>query len=106
MTESSANSGAESTYRKRAIPGPVKVAVIRRYGAKPGGTTQAACYRCGNPGLIWWTLTFTGKIGCHITLRGLEFDHIYPEFRGGESIPENLDLACLPCNRGKRDKVI
>jgi 5-methylcytosine-specific restriction endonuclease McrA len=36
---------------------------------------------------------------------GLEFDHIYPESKGGTSDPENLTLACRPCNRAKKDKV-
>jgi 5-methylcytosine-specific restriction endonuclease McrA len=94
-----------SGYKKRAIPGPSKVAVARRFGALPGQTTPAHCVYCGADGEIWWPLTYTGKVGCHMVTTGLEFDHIYPESKGGTSDPENLTLACRPCNRAKKDKV-
>lgn len=34
----------------------------------------------------------------------LEYDHVLPVSRGGETIVENLVLACRPCNRSKADK--
>jgi 5-methylcytosine-specific restriction endonuclease McrA len=94
-----------SRFKKRAIPGPSKIAVARRFGAVPGQTTSASCVYCGFDGEIWWPLTYTGKVGSHMVTSGLEFDHIYPESKGGTSDPENLTLACRPCNRAKKDKV-
>lgn len=93
------------TYKKRAIPGPSKIAVALRFGAIPGETTPANCFYCGRSGEIWWPLTYTGKVGSHMVTTGLEFDHIHPESKGGSSGPENLTLACRPCNRAKKDKV-
>lgn len=93
-------------FIKTAIPGETKKAVVRRAGATPGGTTVATCHYCGAVGEIWWPLTYTGRIGSHIVLDGLEFDHVYPESKGGASTPDNIVLACRPCNRGKRDKVL
>jgi len=92
-------------YKKRAIPGPVKVAVARRSGATPGQTTPATCHYCGFQGEIWWPLTYLNKVGAHMITKGLEFDHVYPEFRGGEATPDNIVLACRPCNRAKGAKV-
>jgi 5-methylcytosine-specific restriction endonuclease McrA len=97
--------GTKPFYKKKAIPGPSKVAVARRFGAIPGQTTPADCAYCGANGEIWWPLTYTGKVGSHMVTSGLEFDHVYPESRGGTSDPENLTLACRPCNRAKKDKV-
>lgn len=93
-------------YRKRAIPGPVKVAVIRAVGAIPGTTSPIVCVYCGAKGEVWWPFTYTGKVGSHMILKGFEFDHIHPEFHGGESTFENIAIACRPCNRAKRDKVL
>jgi len=100
-------SAVKSRYRKKAIPGRVKVAVVRRYGAQPGCDRHPAkCNYCGADGAIWWPFTYTGKVGAHVVLIDLEFDHVYPESKGGPSTPENLVLACRPCNRSKKDKVI
>lgn len=94
-------------YKKRAIPGWVKIAVAQRYGAVPGRSDNPGqCHYCGSPGSIWWPLTYTQKVGSHMVLTGLEFDHVFPEFHGGQSVPENIVLACRPCNRSKRDKVL
>lgn len=48
---------------------------------------------------------------CHICRRvvpdGLiSIDHIVPLSKGGEHVPENLALACLPCNVRKRDRAV
>lgn len=96
----------EFSYKKRAIPGPSKIAVARRLGAEPGGETIIACAYCGASGSLWWPLTYTGRVGSHMVATGFEFDHIYPESKGGTSDPENLTLACRPCNRAKKDKVL
>lgn len=93
-------------YKKKAIPGWVKVGVAMRAGARPGATTVAYCAYCPAVGTIWWPLTYTGKIGTHMVMDVLEFDHIYPEKLGGESHPDNMVPACRPCNRAKKDKVL
>lgn len=48
---------------------------------------------------------------CHICRRIvpeklISIDHIVPLSRGGEHVPENLALACLPCNVRKRDRAV
>lgn len=91
---------------KAAIPGWVKREVVLRLGATPGTTSPAACHYCGAAGDIWWPLTYTGRVGAHMVLTGLEFDHVYPESRGGATTPDNLVLACRPCNRAKGSKVL
>lgn len=34
------------------------------------------------------------------------FDHLYPRARGGSDDDHNIVLACVPCNRSKRDKTL
>jgi len=36
-----------------------------------------------------------------ITGYRMRVDHIIPEAKGGRTIPENLCLACVPCNEHK-----
>ena len=48
-------------------------------------------YQCANCGI-------TGN-----TREGFEVDHILSMNKGGESIPENLQILCINCNRKKRD---
>ena len=95
-----------AAYRKRAIPGPVKIAVAERAGATPGTTTPVVCFYCGRTGELWWPLTFTGKVGSHMVMTEFEFDHKFPESKGGLSVPSNIVIACRPCNRAKKDKVL
>ncbi len=35
---------------------------------------------------------------------GLEVDHIVPVAKGGKSVPSNLQVLCIKCNRSKHDK--
>ncbi len=42
---------------------------------------------------------------CSVRLKGkFHIDHIMPLARGGENLPRNLQLLCVPCNLSKRDK--
>lgn len=93
-------------FVKRAIPGSVKQVVVERAGATPGTTSPIECHYCGREGTIWWPLTYTGKVGSHMVMRGFEFDHVYPESKGGATTPENIVISCRPCNRSKKDKVL
>lgn len=93
-------------YKKKAIPGSVKIAVVSRIGAMPGGTSPVECFYCSAPGALWWPYTYTGKVGSHMVMTGFEFDHLYPEFLGGKSAPMNIVIACRACNRAKKDKVM
>ena len=94
-------------FRKAHIPGTVKAQVASRYGAVPGSTLEGVkCHYCPAVGSIWWPLTYTGKVGAHMVTTGLEFDHVIPESKGGATSAENMVLACRPCNRAKKDKVI
>ena len=93
-------------FKKAVIPGWVKRAVVERVGAIPGATTPATCHYCGWEGEVWWPLTYTGKVGAHMVTSPLEFDHVHPESKGGPTVPENIVLACRPCNRAKGSKVL
>lgn len=84
----------------------MKRAVVERVGAVPGSTTKAVCAYCGATGSIWWPLTYRNRVGAHMVLRGLEFDHVFPESKGGLTNAENIVLACRSCNRSKKDKVL
>jgi len=39
--------------------------------------------------------------GKHFELCEMEGDHVVPWSRGGKTVPENLQMLCLPCNRRK-----
>jgi 5-methylcytosine-specific restriction protein A len=39
--------------------------------------------------------------GDRCTVRADTVDHIVPHFRGGPSVPSNLQAACTPCHRQK-----
>jgi len=41
-----------------------------------------------------------------VTGAELEIDHIIPEARGGPTIEANLWLACVTCNKYKRDQTV
>lgn len=89
--------------RKTRIPDRVRVAVAERYGAKPGVECSAPCYHCGRPGLIYWYARKDGR-GAQRVRFGHELDHVIPESAGGLTVPDNLVLACRPCNRSKGTK--
>lgn len=93
-------------FIKRAIPAWVKRAVAARAGAVPGEYTDVTCHWCGAGGQVWWPRIRSGRPGGYVTLSGLEFDHVHPECDGGLSVPENIVLACRPCNRSKGHKVV
>jgi hypothetical protein len=41
---------------------------------------------------------------CAATEGPFEIDHVIPRIKGGEDILENVVVACLSCNRAKRDR--
>lgn len=63
--------------RKRYVPQELKHQVFRKY--------KGRCVRCGSP-------------------ENLEYDHIRPFSKGGETSLRNLQLLCSRCNRKKKDK--
>jgi hypothetical protein len=42
---------------------------------------------------------------CHVAGVRLEVDHIIPLSRGGEHTLDNMQTLCVPCNRGKSDRL-
>lgn len=92
-------------FKKKAIPGHVKIAVVRAAGAEPGGYSRIACSYCPATGELWWPLTYTGRVGSHMLMPGFEFDHVHPEFHGGPATAGNIVIACRPCNRRKGAKI-
>lgn len=49
---------------------------------------------------------FDACVYCASTDGPFEIDHVVPVSRGGSSDAGNLVLACRPCNRSKRDKLV
>lgn len=43
---------------------------------------------------------------CHDTEGPFHLDHIHPVSKGGSSAPENLTVACAPCNHSKGCKTL
>jgi 5-methylcytosine-specific restriction endonuclease McrA len=87
--------------RKLAIPNAVRRAVATKYGCPPGGEVDVDCYYCGVSSRIRWWPGRRGQAGCWVTFGRLELDHFQAESTGGAAVPENLVLACQPCNRSK-----
>ncbi len=90
-------------YRKRAVTADERRALAARYQCAPGGTVAAPCMYCGVFGRINWLLQPRGK--GWVQFEALEIEHKTPEFHGGQG-GENLDLACLPCNRAKGPRTL
>ena len=88
---------------KRAIPQTSRRAVALAAGAIPGATSPVSCTYCGAIGSAWWPNKLDGTPGAWVSLT-LEIDHVIPEHHGGPSTPDNLTLACRPCNRRKGAK--
>lgn len=86
---------------KRSMPESTRRAVALRAGAVPGETVGAPCHYCGTVGQIHWRRLFSGLPGSWVSFTGLELDHVLPVFHGGSGAPENVVLACGPCNRKK-----
>ena len=38
---------------------------------------------------------------CFFPTKDLTLDHLIPKSKGGSNLPENLWLACVPCNRSR-----
>lgn len=92
------------TYRRLAIPSESRRALASKYECAPGGQIEAKCYFCPSTGkVIWWNLS-SGKPSSWVSFSDLEIDHFKPEAEGGNSLPENLILACRSCNRRRKTK--
>lgn len=52
---------------------------------------------------LYWTTDRAKPEGQHAALQALEahYDHLLPHSRGGESVLENMVIACAPCNYGR-----
>lgn len=92
--------------KKRAIPSATRMAVAERHGVEPGGVGTAQCAYCDFVGNITWYRRRDGRPSTWVHFQYLELDHVYPESKGGGNGPDNIVLACRPCNRAKKDKVL
>lgn len=91
--------------RKQAIPQETRRAVALVHGGVPGETTKACCVYCETEGTINWPMLYSSnRPGAWVTFGNLELDHVHPEALGGSATPENITLACRPCNRSKGTK--
>lgn len=69
--------------RLRAAEGKFSAADVRALGAKQSGK----CFWCQSP------------------MEKYHIDHVIPLSRGGTNYPENIVLACAPCNLAKHSKM-
>lgn len=88
--------------KKQAISGPIRRSVCSRYGAALGRNVSVRCAYCDYTAEIVWNECAPSW---PVLSGSLEFDHIVPESRGGPTTPENLTLACKPCNQRKGTKL-
>ena len=86
-------------FKKRKVSDASRRAVARRYGGLPHQTVETRCHYCDVTGRIHWITP------SWVWFEGLEIDHVVPEYHGGEGTPDNLVLACRPCNRRKGTKI-
>lgn len=94
---------ARGHFKKKAITTQDRRNLATRYGGSPGARVVASCIYCGTKGAINWVLQQRGA--GWVQFIGLEIEHKHPEFSGGAG-GDNLDLACLPCNRSKGAKTL
>ena len=85
-------------------------AVIECYGRN--------CVFCGIPlihkniriaiGLVYPNTWGRGNLEQHAALQcmWMQFDHIIPHSRGGDSSAENLVVTCAPCNNGRGNRML
>jgi 5-methylcytosine-specific restriction endonuclease McrA len=59
-------------------------------------------YRCQYCGIK--TGTKHPELHRVLTVADLTLDHIFPQSRGGKTVPENLVTSCKPCNQLKADR--
>lgn len=95
---------SRESSRKVAIPNDVRRAVAEKYGCPAGEAADATCYYCGAAGKVHWFRLHNGRASTWIVFPGLELDHLECEHEGGETVAENIVLACRSCNRGKSTK--
>jgi hypothetical protein len=88
----------------RNFPEQVKREVASEYGCSPGRSVDVPCTWCEKIGTIHWPAT--DRVVGRVRLQGLEWDHFVAIARGGKSDRDNCSLACIRCNRRKKDKSI
>ena len=92
-------------FRKKAIPARSRKSVAYRHGCRPGEELLVQCHYCGAEGSIYWWKSNRKSGAGEVNFIGLTLDHVVPEFKGGDSTPSNLVLACAHCNKSKRIKI-
>lgn len=88
-------------FKKASISSRVRREVAIRYGATPGTFTRVECHYCEAKGSFYWHLRRDGRPSHWVSLSGLEYDHVIPEYHGGPTEADNIVVACRPCNRRK-----
>jgi 5-methylcytosine-specific restriction endonuclease McrA len=104
-----------SRVARRKITPAMRRQVARRYGLTDDGVEHNLwCAYCGAPGTMTWY-----PAGTPIRVAGdreatpapysfvvtdLDYDHVDALSKDGANTPENLLLACGPCNASKHDR--
>lgn len=95
-----------ASEKRRDLPAWVRVEIARRHGLRPGEERLVSCSYCGRQGLMkFWPMRRLSRVGWAGLADGMEYDHVHPLARGGSSDPENIVVACRPCNRSKGSRV-
>jgi 5-methylcytosine-specific restriction endonuclease McrA len=91
---------------RRHIRASTKAAVLRRHDCQPNRELMTVyCWYCMAEGLLFWTIAPGETYGFIRLEDGFEWDHIIPVSRGGTNEPENIEIACHPCNASKFNHV-
>ena len=82
-------------------PDPAVVKAARRITASTRrlvwGRDRGLCRYCGRRAERWWTWG-RGQYAQREFVSAANFDHVVPVHLGGGPDPDNLVLACRPCN--------
>jgi hypothetical protein len=89
---------------RQPVKGSVRRMVAERVGAVLGEGVPVACHYCGAEGSVYWPRGMKGQPLQYAHFDRLHLDHVVPVSQGGESIPENLVLACEFCNCSKHSR--
>lgn len=100
------NMNKKCHFKKKTISAETRRELAMRYGCNPGESIFVICKYCSSIGEISWIIQPTDRGKGWIAFSDLEMDHVIAEFLGGETVTENLVLACIRCNRSKSIKSV
>lgn len=92
--------------RARQVPAASRRAVAIREEVAPGEATTIRCSYCPATAVATWPLNLNGSPSYWPLFGGFTLDHVLAVANGGSDDPENLVIACGPCNVAKLDRPV